>query len=284
VPIARILRSRSRTFVVIGWLLFIISIPICLSVIVGTAINLTYFAASPQLPFDAYDNKAAWIFLVSVAFASLASLIALALKFRATASALVVLTWITSIGGMQAARLFVKPGPEYFERYVGKEVFLVPWKYMQTGPGVPLDKMPKEDGFSANLCLSNLGGRTDAGCSFMQSVHVLPIESSSSDPDLRSWSKFRSQMKSRPDRNGYQSFDLTGTLPSGHPLVEHYFARLNSDGQLTRLVVCHANSEKLCTTHALVGNFWLGYQAGLSEADEALDGKLAGLIESWRRK
>ncbi|WP_128089558.1 hypothetical protein [Bradyrhizobium viridifuturi] len=281
--VERILRSRAGTFVVIGWLLFVVSIPICLLVVAVTAISLTYFPASPQVPFDAYDNNASWIFLASVAFAAVASSIALALDFRATASALVVVTWSITIAGIPAARLFVKPGPEYFERHVGQEVFLVPWKYVPTSPGVPVDKMPKEVGFSASLCFSNLGGRTDVGCGYIQSVHVLPSENSDADPDLRSWREYRSQMSPGPDRNGYQSFDLSFTRSDGHPSVGHYFARLNSNGQLTRLVICGANSEKLCTTHALAGNYWLRYQAGLAEGDEVLDGKLAALIESWRR-
>jgi hypothetical protein len=108
VEIVGILRSRARTFVVIGWLLFVASIPICLSVVVGTAINLTYFAASPQVPFDAFDNNASWIFLASVAFAAVASSIALALRFRATASVLVILIWTTAIASSQVARSFVK--------------------------------------------------------------------------------------------------------------------------------------------------------------------------------
>lgn len=280
----RILQSRARTFVVIGWLLFLVSIPICFSVVVGTAINLTYFAASPQVPFDAYDNNASWIFLACVAFASVASSMALALKFRATASVLVIVTWSIAIVGLPVGRLFVKPGPEYFERHLGQEVLLVPWKYVPTSPGVPPDKMPKEVGFSASLCLSNLGGRTDAGCSSRQSVHVLPSENSGADPDLEAWRQYRSQMSPGPDRNGHKSFELSVTLPGGHQLVQHYFARLNPSGQLTRLVVCRANMETFCTTHALVGDYWFEYQAGLAEGDEVLDGKLAALIESWRRK
>jgi hypothetical protein len=284
VQVGRILRSRARTFVVIGWLLFVVSIPICLSVVVVTTINLTYFAASPQIPFDKYDNITSCIFLASVAFAAVASSIALALKFRAAASALVVVIWGVTVASIPIARLFVKPGPEYFERHIGQEVFLVPWKYVPTNPGVPPDKMPKEVGFSASLCLSNLGGRTDVGCSFIQSVHVLPSGNSGADRDLKSWREARSRMSPGPDRDGYQSFDLSFTPPGGHTLVQHYFARLNSNGQLTRLIVCHANSDRFCTTHALVGKYWLGYPAGLAEGDEALDGKLAALIESWRRK
>jgi len=284
VQVGRILRSRAGTFVVIGWLLFVVSIPICLSVVVVTAIDLTYFAASPQIPFDKYDNDASWIFLASVAFAAVASSIALALEFRATASALVVAIWGVAVAGIPVARSFVKPGPEYFERHAGQETFWVPWKYVATSPGVPLEKMPKEVGFSADLCLSNLLGRDDVGCGFIQSVHVLPSENSDADPDLKSWREYQSQMSRGLDRDGYQSFDLSFAQPGGRTLVHHYFARLNLNGQLTRLVVCHVNSERFCITHALVGNYWLGYQSGLAEGDEVLDGKLAALIESWRRK
>lgn len=278
------LRSRAGTFVVICWLLFAVSIPICLSIIVTTAIGLTYFAASPHRPFDAYDNHAAWICLAAVAFAALASSIALGLKYRATASALVIATCTTTIAGIMIARSFVTPGPDYFERRAGQDVFLVPWKYVSTSPGAPLDRMPMEIGFSVNLCFSNLGGRTDAGCRFIQDVHVLPSESGGDDRDLASWTRYRSQMSPGPDRNGYRSFELSATLPSGHLLVQHYFARLTPDGSLTRLVICRMNSETLCTTHALVGHLWLHYQAGLAEADEVFDGKIAALIESWRRK
>jgi hypothetical protein len=67
-------------------------------------------------------------------------------------------------------------------------------------------------------------------------------------------------------------------------LVEHYFARLDPSGRLKRLVVCRGNREVFCRSHALVGGYWLEYQAGLEEGNDVLDGKLAALIESWRRK
>jgi hypothetical protein len=285
VQVGRILRSRAGTFVVIGWLLFLVSIPICFSVVVGTAIGLTYFAASPQIPFDRFYNTASWIFLASVAFAAVASSIALALKFRATSSALVVVTWTMTIAGILVARSFVKPGPKYFERHAGQEVFLVPWKYVPTSPGMPPDKMPKEIGFSADLCLSNLEGRGDKDCRAIQGVHVLPNEESVAYPDLKSWRKYRSQMSPGPERSGYQSFALSYTLEDGGPTrVERYFARLDSSGQLTRLVVCRLNIQEFCMHHALVGKYWLRYHADLAEGDDTLDAKLAALIESWRRK
>jgi hypothetical protein len=88
-----------------------------------------------------------------------------------------------------------------------------------------------------------------------------------------------------PDRSGYQSFDLSFTARSGGPTrVEHYFARLNSNGELTRLVECRVDSGRFCTHRALVGNYWFGYDADLMAGDKTLDAKLAALVESWRRK
>ncbi|MGX1320571.1 hypothetical protein AB7M17_004024 [Bradyrhizobium sp. USDA 377] len=59
---------------------------------------------------------------------------------------------------------------------------------------------------------------------------------------------------------------------------------MNSDGQPTRLVVCRLDGEKFCSHNALIGKYWRGYEADLAEANDALDGKLAALVESWRRK
>ena len=88
-----------------------------------------------------------------------------------------------------------------------------------------------------------------------------------------------------PDRGGYQSFDLSYTAQAGVLMrVQHYFVRLDSDGQLTRLVVCALNDERFCRHHALAGKYWLGYDGDLVKADDALDGKLAALVKSWRRK
>ncbi|TQF43349.1 hypothetical protein UNPF46_01765 [Bradyrhizobium sp. UNPF46] len=279
------LRNRAKTFVVLGWVFFAVSIPICLSISVGAGISRFYFPTHPGATLNAFDARASNLVLVAGALAAVASSIALALKFRATASLLVLVTWGAAVAGTQVARSFVKPGPEYFERHVGSEVFFVPWQYVPAGPGASVREISNENGFSAALCLPSLKGRAENDCTFIRQLSVLPDGESIADFDLENWRKHRIEMSPGPDRSGYQSFSLSYTAQPGGPTrIQHYLARLNPDGQLTRLVVCRLEDEKSCRHHALVGKYWLGYDAGLSEADDALDRKLAALIELWRRK
>jgi hypothetical protein len=281
----RIFRSRAKAIVITGWILFVVSIPICLLIGAGSGFDQFYFPASPQATLDAYDIRASSLVLASGAFAAALSSIALVFKFRATASLLVVLIWTTTIAGTQIARSFVKPGPDYFERHIGAEAFLVPWQYADASPGVPPHEEPTETGFTVDLCLSNLGGRTDIDCRWIQPVHILPKDKSIADATLGSWRKYRAQMNRGPDHSGYQSFDLNYTARAGGPTrVEHYFARLNSNGEPTRLVECRLDNGRFCTHRALVGNYWFGYEADFDKGDETLDFKLAALVESWRRK
>jgi hypothetical protein len=100
-----------------------------------------YFPAHQTAPLDAFDLKASLFVLACGAFAAVVSAIALALKFRAAASVLVVAIWSIAILGTLGARSFVKPGPEYFERHLGQQVFLVPWQYAPFGRNFML--MPK---------------------------------------------------------------------------------------------------------------------------------------------
>ncbi len=88
------------------------------------------------------------------------------------------------------------------------------------------------------------------------------------------WRNRISQMSAEPERDGYQSY--------AHG-VDHYFVRQDSNGRVTRLVVCRRNNENFCSHHTLLGNYWFRYDAPLAEAD-ALDPKLASLVESWRLK
>jgi len=282
--IVGILRSRAGTFVIIGWILFLVSIPICFVIGAGAGFDKFYFPASPHATLDAYDIVASNVVLAAGAFAAVASSIALVLKFRATASVSVILIWTATIAGTQVARSLVEPGPEYFERVVGPEVFRVPWKYADAGPGRPPQENPHEIGLTINICLSNLGGRGDFGCTWIQQVRILPNEKSTADSILESWHKYRSQMLPRPERDGYQSFDFYAATAGGPVRVQHYFVRLNSNGELTRLVVCQRDDAKFCTHRALIGNYWFGYEADMALGGETSDVNLAALVESWRRR
>ncbi|WP_420970474.1 hypothetical protein [Bradyrhizobium sp. B120] len=276
----RVLRSWAKSFVATGWIVFVLSIPICVAIGASAGFSFFYFPTRQTAPLDAFDVTASQLVLASAAFAAVASSIAFALKLRATASVLVVVIWSTTVVGTLVARSFVKPGPEYFERHLGQQVFLVPWQYVSAGHGQFTAQSPHEIGFSANLCLSNLKGRQDQDCRSAQQIYILPKERDFVDPEF--WRMHRSEMNPEPERSGYQSFAYGSSLSGGGPThIDHYFARQDSSGQLTRLVVCRL--EVFCTHHALVGAYWLKYNAPLEEGD-ALDDELAALIESWRRK
>ena len=167
----RILRSRAKTFVVSAWILFVVSIPICLLIGASAGFNQFYFPAHPQATFNAYDLRASRLVLASAAFAAALSSIALALKFRATASLSVILIWTTTIAGTQVARSFVKPGPDYFERHIGPEAFLVPWQYADSSPGVPPAKSQMRlASSSVSACSISRGGPMLIVATFNRSV------------------------------------------------------------------------------------------------------------------
>jgi hypothetical protein len=279
----RVFQKRAGSFVAVGWLLFVLSIPVCLLIGAMAGFNAFYFSTHRRAPLDAFDINASMFVLAAAAFAAVTSSIALTFKFRVVASALVVAVWMVITFGTPGARLFVKPGPEYFERHAGGQVFSVPWQYRPAGPGRSTDQA-NQIGFSAMLCLSNLKGNFDEDCLGGQQLYVLSKEDGFTDFELNFWRKRSSQMSPEPARNGYQSFAYSVGLPTGGPtLDERYFVRQDSQGQLTRLVVCRLGNENFCSHHALVGNYWLRYDAPLTDGD-TLDGKLAALVDSWRRR
>ncbi|MCG2628878.1 hypothetical protein L6654_19775 [Bradyrhizobium sp. WYCCWR 13023] len=280
-----ILWRRAKTFVVIGWIFFVVSVPVYLGIAALAGFNKFYFPAHPQATLDAYDIRASYVTLAVGALAAVTSSIVLALKFRATASLLVIVTWPTIIAGNQVARSFVKPGPDYYERHVGAETFLVPWKYVDVGFGGSPLEVSSEDGFIAYLCFSNLHGRTDPDCSLFQQLRVLSKEPVDADLGLKAWREHRSQMRPGSDYDGYQSFDQSYRVQADRPgQIQHYFVRMNSNGELTRLVECRLDNGKFCTHSAHVGSRWFEYQGDLADGDETLDARLAALVESWRRK
>jgi len=277
----RVFRNRARLFVTLGWVLSLVSIPVCLVISASAGFDKFYFPAHQDAPLDAFDIKASGFILTCGAFAAVASSLALALEFRAAASVLVVAIWSAAILGTQGARLFVKPGPEYFERHLGQRVYLIPWQYAPLGPGESAEQHRHENGFSANLCLSNLKGSYDQGCRDSQHPQLSVSPKDFEGFDIEFWRKYRSQMSAEPERSGYQSYAYS--FASGPTRVEHYYVRQDSEGRVTRLVVCSVGNEDLCSHHAQMANYWISYVAPVTEGD-ALDGKLEGLVESWRRK
>jgi hypothetical protein len=280
----RVFRRRAGWFVAVSWLLAGLATPIGFLIAAGAAINAFYFPAHRMAPFNEFDNKAATFVMVTSVIAALASSIALALKFRTTASVLVVAIWSVILFGTPAARLFVQPGPEYFERHLGQQVFLVPWRYGPAGFGSARQD-PHEIGFSAHLCISNLKGAYDNDCRGGKQLYIVSRDWALSDFDVDFWRRRGSQMSPGPGREGYKSYAYEHTFPAGSQtrVVNYYFVRQDSEGRITRLVVCRFSNEDSCSHHALLANFGLRYDAPLTEGDN-LDGRLASLVESWRMK
>ncbi len=281
----KLFRSHAKTFVVAAWVLLVVAIPVCFVVGAAAGFDKFYFPAHPHATLDAYDLNASKLIMAAAGLAAVLSSVAFTLGFRATASLLVILIWTATIAGNQIARARVEPGPDYYARHIGSEVFLVPWKYADAGPGRPPRDPPGEIGFTVDLCLSNLGGHTDIDCSWIQQVRILPGDKDVADPTLGSWRKYRSEMTPGPDHDGYRSFDLSYQLQPGAPTrIQHYFVRLNAMGEPTRLVACRLDNGRFCTHRTLVGDYWFGYEADLAQGDETSDAKLAALVETWRRK
>jgi len=136
------LQSRAKAFVIAAWVLLVAAIPVCLVLSAAAGFDKFYFPAHPHATLDAFDLVASKLIPAFAACAAVLSSIAFAFGFRATASILVILIWTSTIAGTQIARSFVEPGPEYYERHIGPEVFLVPWKYADAGPGSPLATSP----------------------------------------------------------------------------------------------------------------------------------------------
>src|ERR1700682_2186773 len=72
-----VFRSRAGLFVAISWLLFVLSIPICLAIGAMAGFDAFYFPTHRAASLDAFDIKASEYALASAAFAAAASSIAL---------------------------------------------------------------------------------------------------------------------------------------------------------------------------------------------------------------
>jgi hypothetical protein len=176
-----------------------------------------------------------------------------------------------------AARWLVEPGPEYFERHLGHEVFFVPWLYA-LGSG----RNENPYGFSVDLCMYNMRGYYDNDCHFHQRVQVLPKDAVFTDLEVGVWRSHGSELIPEGEYDGYQSYGDAGLLARGGTHVAHYYMRKDLKGQLTRLVICRTGTDSFCSHHVLVRDYWFRYEALLTEGD-MLDGKLAALVDSWRR-
>jgi hypothetical protein len=117
----------------------------------GVRLRQILFPYASAASLSAFDMDAAILVLAAAAFPAATSSIALASKFRFAASALVVAISSVTVAGTQGASLFVKPGPEYFERQIGQQVSLAPWQYASGMPGYNLTRVTNIVGAGALL-------------------------------------------------------------------------------------------------------------------------------------
>src|SRR5262245_9401299 len=117
----RFFGPRAGWFVFASWVLLPLTIVVGIAIGVGASINVFYHSQHQGAPFDRFTIQAVYFALAVSFVAAIGSSILLALKFRVAASAAVVGCWSVFLVGATGARLLVKPGPEYFQRYVGTE-------------------------------------------------------------------------------------------------------------------------------------------------------------------
>jgi hypothetical protein len=281
----RILRAYAGTFVALSWVFLAFAIPICVGIIGGNAICAFYGPTLRDAPFCIYDGRAAEFAVVASAIAGVASSIALLLKFRLAASLFVVGIWSAILLGVPGARLFVQSGPEYFIRHLGEQKFKIPWQYEPSHVMGSTEEDSTAFGFNFQLCESGFKGAQDPDCVGRHTeVRVFPKKANLTNLgiDQSPLRKNLPQMRLEPDRDGYQSYAYDVAPPPGStvaPEVTHYYVRRNSEGQITRFVVCR--SEPICDQGAVVSDYVLSYAAALDDA-EMMQAKLMRLIDSWR--
>jgi hypothetical protein len=272
-------RAHAGWFVLASWLLLLLAFGASLIIGIPAAISALYHPLERYAPFNQFAVQALNWALAVGAFAAVGSSIARYLKFRLAASALVVLCWSLFAFGATGTGLQVKPGPEHFQRYVGTERFSVPWLYAPEG----VDQ-PNTAGLTIRLCLSSLRGTYDKGCRGGLPVNIRPQNQGFTGVFYEQfWRSRMSEMTLGPVRDGHQTYVYTAPPDAkGHPRTSTYLARYDSEGRLTRLVVCYSFGS--CQHHAIVGSYLLTYSANESAFSEweAMDSKLASLIDSWR--
>jgi hypothetical protein len=274
----KLFRARAGWFVLASWLLLLLAGFASLTIGTAAAISAFYHPLHQYAPFNRFTVQAANYGMAVGAFAAVTSSIALCLKFRLAASTFVVTCWSIFFFGAIGAWFLVKPGPQQFQRYVGTQRFSVPWLYAPTG-----EDRPNAAGFSVRLCLPSLRGTYDEGCRGGQQVTIGPKDSGLTGIfDEKFWRSRMPEMKLGEDRDGHQTYVYAPpTDARGHTVTTIYLTRHDSEGRLTRLVVCYSH---LCRHHALVGSYVLSYAANESALAEwqDMDSKLASLVDSWR--
>jgi len=232
--------------------------------------------------------RAANAVMAASAIAAAAPSIALALKFRVTASALVVGCWSAILAsyilllslGTPRIRQLVGPRPQQFERYVGSQRFVVPWQYQPVGADVL-----NSSGFSVRICKASFRGAYELGCEGSSQVGVSPADTGFGRQfDVTFWRDRLPEMKVGEIHHGHQEYSYAPALDAqGRTTTTRYFVRRAPDGQSSRLVVCYASGG--CRHHVRAADYALSYDAPEAKLAEweTMDRDLTALIDSWRK-
>jgi hypothetical protein len=231
----RLFQKRAGWFVAAGWLLFLLSAPIALVASMGAGINAFYHPLHQDAPYDRLVLQVTNVVIAVGFLAAVSSSIALAFKFRVAASILVVACWSATFAYSAGARLLVQPGPQKFDRYVGSQHFSIPWTYQPKG-----EEKPNSIGFSIWLCEGSLQGGYERGCRAVTQVRVSPGGSTlQREFDVTFWNKQLPDMKIGALREEHQEYIYAPPPDAqGRTRTTQYFARNDSQGQLSRLAVC----------------------------------------------
>jgi hypothetical protein len=280
------LRAVAVWLVVAAWLLFVATAVMAFGATIGSAINATYFPYHPRTPIDQVSAQVWQYAVLACLLAAVASSIALALKRRRVASGLVLTVWGVCLMYAGWAMSVVKPGPEYFERYLGKRTYLVSWHYAPLGIQGP--NQGRTDEFDINLCLNSLRGSYGESCVANDGTRVfVALREGGITPlgklDERTWRAHMSEMQRAEPRYGHDAYVYKRTPDArGQTIITLYHVRQDAEGRLMRLVVCRQSGQ--CQHHALVDDYSLSYNASDSAFSmwETMDRNLADLINSWR--
>ena len=282
--VLRFLRAVAVWLVIAAWLLSVVVVVMAFSAAVGISINLTYFPYHPRTTIDRVIEQILLHAVVASLLAAVASSIALALKRRSVASSLILTIWGIFLIHAGWALSIVKPGPEYFERYLGAHTYLISWHYASLG----LRRDASTDGFDVNVCLYTFQGGYGGTCKENDQTQVMVSLREGGFTGLgkfdeRYWRAHISEMERAEPRYGHETYVHT-SRSAAQVTTMRYHIRHDAEGRLVRLVVCRHIGR--CKHHALVDDYALSYDANnpaLSQW-ETTDRKLADLISSWRTR
>jgi hypothetical protein len=241
----------------------------------------------PQL---VYPIRKTLLFVIAVAVvtslivAILAS-ISLSAGHRVLASALVAaINSILNVGATVALILSPRGPQEIFDRYVGKQRYLLPRH----------NKPPNEAtvaagiGFDFVTCLMPFGERDRSRCQSGTLVSVRPREVGLMNwKDVSYWSENWRDMERLDEVMDHEAYvggwyDLF-SKSERRDIPTPYYVRHDDAGRLMRLVRCYG-SQGPCERYTVVGDYALYYRTDKSALSQwrEIDDRLLQLIDSWR--